>query len=605
MADERILIVEDEAVTALSIESSLRQLGYTVAGLAKSGDDAIEFAIKNAPDLVLMDIRLGPGISGIEAAKIIHARLGTPVVFLTAHVDDATIYGVTQASPYGFLVKPYNDAALKAAIESALASARRHHQIQDKFQSLSTLLNSMGEAVLTTDLGMRITYVNAAAENLLGNDRDVLQNKNLGDAFSLHGPAEYDCPTPTELGARVFFERQPVHLPEGIILVGNRKQTPVALRASPLHGDDSRLEGLVIVIGDVTQKQQVQHELELLRHAVEASRTAVVITAPDSTIEFVNPAFTAMTGYTKEDCFGQSISILHSGHHDTAHYDEMYTTLKSGKTWVGEFLNRKKSGELYWEFSSISPMYSPRGDITHYVAVKDDITERKHLEKLKEDVERINRHDLKSPLVSIIAITQLLATESNINEENQSYIANIESVCYRMLQHINMTLDLFKMETGSYQCIPHPVDLLHILDKVLDEIGFLAEDKHLQVQISVCDHPRQKNDHFIARAEPISAFAMISNLVKNAFEAAPPQSHVSIALQREDDMATFRIHNFGVVPLDIRDRFFDKYTTSGKEGGTGLGTYSARLIARTFGGDVKFSTSDDEGTQLVVTLPLQ
>ncbi len=603
MANKRILIVEDEAVTALSIESSLCLLGYTIAGMAKSGDDAIDQAVQKKPDLVLMDVRLGSGLSGIDAAQIIHTRLGTPVVFLTAHVDDETINGVTQASPYGFLIKPYNDAALKAAIESALVSSRRLLQVRDKFQSLSVLLNSMGEAVLTTDIEMRITYLNAAAETLLGEHRQSILYKYLDDVFSLQGTHDFNCPTPTEIGTKVFIEQHPVLMPEGIILKGNEKRTPVALRASPLHGDDGHIEGVLFVIGDVTQKQQVQQELELLRHAVEASKTAVVITRPDSMIEFINPAFTAMSGYTKEDCRGKTLNILRSEHHDDTFYENLYDTLKLGKTWVGEFLNRKKNGELYWELSSISPMCSPQGEVTHYVSVKNDITERKNADKLKEDVERINRHDLKSPLVSIIAITQLMSSDMGLSKVNRSCVENIESSCYRMLQQINMTLDLYKMETDSYRFTPNPVDLLHTLDTVLDEIGFLAEDKHLDVRIFIHGRQRNKGDHFHILAEPVSAFALISNLVKNAFEAAPINTPITITLQHNETDILFSIHNFGAIPKGIRNTFFSKYTTSGKEGGTGLGTYSARLIAKTFGGDVWFLTSETNGTTLVVSLP--
>ena len=131
---------------------------------------------------------------------------------------------------------------------------------------------------------------------------------------------------------------------------------------------------------EISERRQTEEELQGLSRAVEQSPATVVITDSEGTIEYVNPKFVQLTGYTVKDAIGQNPRILKSGKQPPEFYQELWETITHGKEWRGEFYNKKKNGDFYWEFASISPIKNEEGVITHFVGVKEDITERKRAE---------------------------------------------------------------------------------------------------------------------------------------------------------------------------------------------------------------------------------
>ncbi|MBW2443730.1 MAG: PAS domain S-box protein, partial [Deltaproteobacteria bacterium] len=147
-------------------------------------------------------------------------------------------------------------------------------------------------------------------------------------------------------------------------------------------------------------------ELKKVSEAVAQSPVSVVITAKDGTIEYVNPTFSEVTGYTAEEAIGQNPSVLKSGNLPESHYQELWDTILSGNVWQGEFINRKKSGEEFWESASISPIVNDEGEITHFVAVKDDITERRRAEEAQKVIAARTRAIVDHAADGIITINQ-------------------------------------------------------------------------------------------------------------------------------------------------------------------------------------------------------
>lgn len=146
---------------------------------------------------------------------------------------------------------------------------------------------------------------------------------------------------------------------------------------------------------DITDLKKTEQQLDLFRYAVEQSPASVVITDIKGIIQYVNTKFCAVTGYTSQEAIGNNPRILKSGEKPPEEYKELWEMLTSGKVWSGEFHNKKKDGSLYWEYASISPIVSSSGEITHYLAVKEDITDRKNAEEAllerKNELERLNR----------------------------------------------------------------------------------------------------------------------------------------------------------------------------------------------------------------------
>jgi signal transduction histidine kinase len=239
-------------------------------------------------------------------------------------------------------------------------------------------------------------------------------------------------------------------------------------------------------------------------------------------------------------------------------------------------------------------------DILGYTIV--DITDRKKAERLREDVERMTRHDLKSPLTAVLTLPQLLKRDGNLTERQTDMLSLMQHAGYRMLNMINQSLDLFRMERGVYELTPAKVDLLPILDNIAGELHGVIETSGLTLDVVVRGRPRRPEDAFAVRGEEMLLYTMLSNLIKNALEAAPPGSRVTVTLTegRSLDVA---VANPGAVPAQIRPHFFDKYVTAGKKDGTGLGTYGARLIAETHGAKISMDTSDTAGTTVTVSFP--
>ncbi|MBF0187684.1 MAG: hybrid sensor histidine kinase/response regulator [Magnetococcales bacterium] len=226
--------------------------------------------------------------------------------------------------------------------------------------------------------------------------------------------------------------------------------------------------------------------------------------------------------------------------------------------------------------------------------------ELKEAARLREQVEHMTRHDLKGPLSAVIGFSQALRDDDALDGEQVEFLEQITSAGYLMLDMINRSLDLYKMEMGTYLYQPYSVDLVPVIHRVFKDSNATIRDKQLQTVVTLPDGETV----FQLPTEELLSHALMSNLIKNAVEASHTGKKLSVVLNRDEDSVIIRVVNSGVVPVEIRDRFFDKLVTAGKPGGTGLGTYSAALIVKTQGGTITVETSDaEQRTEVVVTLP--
>lgn len=240
-------------------------------------------------------------------------------------------------------------------------------------------------------------------------------------------------------------------------------------------------------------------------------------------------------------------------------------------------------------------------DILSYSVV--DITDRKKAENLREDVERMTRHDLKSPLTAVLTLPQLFKREGNLSKRQEDMLDLVQHAGYRMLNMINQSLDLYRMESGSYDLTPTRVDLLPILDNIAAELRGIIEARDLDPRILVDGRERAETDAFVVRGEEMLLYTMFSNLIKNALEASDQGGGIVVGLSAGRTMDVV-VKNSGAVPAEVRPRFFEKYVTAGKKDGTGLGTYGAKLIAQTHGATIAMTTSEAEGTTVTVSFPV-
>ena len=220
--------------------------------------------------------------------------------------------------------------------------------------------------------------------------------------------------------------------------------------------------------------------------------------------------------------------------------------------------------------------------------------------RLREDVEKIMRHDLKSPLSPIINLSDLLE-DDNLTKAQIESISLAKESGYKILNMINLSLDMYKMEKGTYEFHPEQVDILSILNEILKENDFYIMIKKLVVEVEINNHPISEDSKFEIPGEQFLLYSMLANLFKNAIEASPKNEKVMIHLKNESKYV-ISIQNKGSVPENMREKFFDKFATAGKHGGSGLGTYSAKLIAETLKGEISMTSSEDE-TGIIVAFP--
>ena len=255
--------MEDEAVVALDLRTRLTRLGYSVIDSVGMAETALQIAKSHRPDLTLMDIRLRGQMDGIEAAEAIRSQLGLPVVYLTAHADDATIDRARVTEPYGYILKPFDERELRTAIEMALYKHTAERKLRESERRYATTLASIGDAVIATDVNGCVTFMNPVAEKLTGWPIKEAEGIPLTTVFSIcNETTRLTVANPVE---RVLREGVVVGLANHTILV-NRDGTeaPIDDCAAPIHDDDGQMTGAVLVFRDMT----LAHKVEMhMRHA--------------------------------------------------------------------------------------------------------------------------------------------------------------------------------------------------------------------------------------------------------------------------------------------------------------------------------------------------
>jgi PAS domain S-box-containing protein len=250
-----ILIVEDERIVAKDLQQTLSGMGYTVLGLAASGEEALARAQPQRPDLVLMDIRIKGKLDGIETAELLRRQCSAPVVYLTAHADEATLERAKKTEPYGYVLKPVKAAELRSVIEIALFKHTMERQLRERERWFSTTLRSIADAVLTVDLAGQVTFMNGAAEQLTGVQLQEALGRPAREVLSLQEPAS----APLE---QALAQGRPITLKQAVLAPPGAGTRLVSHSASPVV-DGGQTLGAVMVFRDITEQKLQQKQLEL------------------------------------------------------------------------------------------------------------------------------------------------------------------------------------------------------------------------------------------------------------------------------------------------------------------------------------------------------
>lgn len=277
---KQILIVEDDTTVVGYIEHLLKNLGYAVCGVVSSGEAAIRRATEVQPDLALVDMMLAGNMDGIEVAELMRTRFDIPVVYLTTYVDQLLLQRAQIAEPFGYVLKPFAERRLHLNIEIALYRHEMERRFREREQWLSTILRSIGDAVIATDKDGSVQFMNSVAEDLTGWQQEEALGKNLEAIFNVISKAT-GAPIKTHI-MEALERRIIIDLSEPNVLAGrDGKETPIDYSAAPIRDDRQNTTGVVLVFRNITRRREAEEALRLTADALQ-NQTRILQSILDS-----------------------------------------------------------------------------------------------------------------------------------------------------------------------------------------------------------------------------------------------------------------------------------------------------------------------------------
>ncbi|MFW9993222.1 MAG: PAS domain S-box protein [Candidatus Odinarchaeota archaeon] len=366
-----------------------------------------------------------------------------------------------------------------------------------------------------------------------------------------------------------------------------------SLTLSVLRDEKGNPAHILTMIEDITDRWKAGKEMLKLSRAIEQSPSVVVITNQNGNIEYVNPAFTKNTGYTAGEVRGQNPRILKSGKTPPEEYSQMWKTITTGNVWHGNFINRKKNGDLVWERGAISPVKNPAGKITHFIKVAEDITERKQAEDAVDFLHSLLRHDMNNKITVIHGYLSLLE-DSTLSSDQQERVSKAIRACTDGMELINkisslLTIDQALMGETS------KVDLVPVLEAVINTHTSRADDRGMRMELKPCSKK-------LAIQGGILIKELFSNLVENSIVHSEG-TLLEIAVRTRGDCVVVTLEDDGKgIPDSYKDGIFRRGFKGAGSKGSGLGLFLVKTIAGAYGGSITVKDSALGGARFEVTL---
>ncbi len=505
-------------------------------------------------------------------------------------------------------------------------------QAQEHVRMLSMALEQSPNPVVITDLDANITYVNTAFERETGYARDEVIGRNPRLLRSGQTPEATYASLWQTLAAGEVWEGEFINLTKR----GERRLEAAII--APLRNAAGQTTHYVAVKEDVTERRKTEEQLNKLMLAVDQSPESIVITNLDARIEYVNNAFVRNTGYSREEAIGLNPRVLKSGKTPPEAYTDMWQTLTRGEDWSGEVINRRKDGSEYVEWAHINPIRQPDGTVTHYLAIKEDITEKKrnaeelatyraNLEKLvaqrteelsvaRDAAEAANRtkseflanmsHEIRTPMNAIIGLTHLL--KRGITDARQSdQLDKISGAAHHLLAIINDILDLSKIEAGKLQLEDSDFETERIIENVVSLIRDKAEAKGIELVVNLQGIPPVLRGDGLRLGQILLNFA--GNAVKFTERGSISLRATVVSAQDQDLLIRFEIADTGIgMTAEQQARLFQPFeqadtSISRKYGGTGLGLAISRRLTELMGGRIGVDSRPGEGSTFWIEAP--
>lgn len=377
---------------------------------------------------------------------------------------------------------------------------------------------------------------------------------------------------------------------------------------------------LHLIVHDITARKQDVRQYLLLNKAMEYSPVGIMVTDCNGGIEYVNPRFTAITGYNLMELKGKNHWFLYSGKHGGETYHEMWETVMSGKDWIGEFPVKRKNGEYYRESVSISPLMNEKRQITHVVAISEDITDKhKMFEELKAAKQKAEATDklksaflnnisneVRTPLNGIVGFTEILVSQEFSDENKRNFIDIIRKSSNRLLNTITRYLDISMIVSGNTAVYKKPFHLIPLLEELRDE--FLESCKYKGLALTL-QCPDALTDIQL-NTDPDILRKILTHLLDNAVKFTGKGS-IGFGYRTKDNIPGFFVTDTGIgIENENIKTLFDypvQIEMSSPHGyeSSGLGLSIAKGLLTLLGGEITVETKKDKGTTFHFTLPAE
>ena len=638
-----ILAVDDTPANLKLLMELLQGQGYKVRP-APSGEIAIAAVAARKPDLILLDIKM-PGIDGYEVCRRLKEDKRCqeiPIIFISALASLEDRIKGFQVGGVDYITKPFQR-------EEVLARVHTHLQLYRMQQNLENLVNErtielQGAYQSLQESEVKTRESEKKFRTLFESSNDaimLLGNKGFFDCNDATLKI-FDCPDREE-----FLGSHPADWSPATQADGRVSSTAVEVENATAfreghnffqwthqrkNGEEFIAEVLLTPVEingqqiiqatmrDITERRKIEEDRIRLTAAIEQASEAVVITAADGTIQFVNPAFEDVTGYSREEVIGRNPRILQSGQHNRAFYKKMWATLLESKSWHGHLINKKKDGTLFEEEVTISPVTSS-GNITNFVAVKRDVSKEVSLEKQLHQAMKLEAigtlaggiaHDFNNILSAIIGCSELALWELPEDHPVNDHLQQILKAGLRATELTKQILTFSRQDEGEFR----PIAIQPLVKEVLKLLrASLPTSIHIKQDLSA--------DYAIILADPSQFHQVLMNLCTNAKHAmgedggtlsvslhqieitssSPVPSHPEI---KEGSYLDLEVGDTGCGIDDlILSKIFDPFFTTKEKGqGTGLGLSVVYGIVQKHQGTITVSSELGQGTSFHVYLPV-
>jgi len=450
--------------------------------------------------------------------------------------------------------------------------------------------------------GSMTGYVIEQEKSVLLKKDEIKKLLKSGEAGMVGTIPEVWLGVPFKIGGKVF----------GVLVVQSYD--------NPNAYDKRSIEILEIVAHELSifiNHKKAEEETLKLSTVVVQSPTIVVITEPNGNIEYANPKFSEVTGYSFEEVRWKNPRILNSGFHSKEFFSDLWTTILAGRTWQGELRNKKRNGELYWENALISPIIDSDGKITHFVAVKEDITDKKkmveELIEAKEKAEEMNRikssffanmsHELRTPMVGILGFSEVLMNELKDNPNYYRMISSINTSGQRLLETLNLILNLSKLEASKVEVKLKTQNIIPILKECFGSFESAATNKNINYSF-IPEYPEIMCD-----IDQLLFASIFNNLLNNAIKFTDAGS-VTLNVSIDSDYANISVTDTGVGISETKQNLIWDEFRQASEGynrgfeGTGLGLTIAKKYTDLMRGSISVKSLFGKGTTFKVSFPL-